>query len=336
MRSDAKNNQPLISVVIPVYNGGNLLRCMLDSVVVQTERSFEVLLIDDGSSDDTTLGILDFYAIKDARLKVIHQTNIGVERTRDKGISLAKGEWVYVCDQDDYLHPRLFEFALWACNKYKLDFLKIKHQFGSIASTEKLDAFDNFSVAHIDVIDNKLNDGAYIGKMLRQLHPDLWAQFTKRELASAFSCAKMDVARVFHIVTLANRWGLSEVPLYYYHGDIADSMIHQAIKPSDVEVLHNGWRNVYDFYASRAVDDHGREIFRNVCEGQIADKLKVILHMIKRLNKLNNAATRIRVWKSFGEMLWDFIFIRSISIKMTGAKRYLEYLAIALFSRIKG
>ena len=219
-----------VSVVIPVYNGGSLLRVMMDSVLAQTEPSFEVVAVDDGSTDcGRTAAILEEYAKKDGRIRVVTQPNKGVSQTRDFGVAQARGDWVYVCDQDDYLHPRMLEFCLWACERHNLDYLKITHQFGSVNATSRLAPIDDFSDVPVAVVDNFSSDGETVGKMLKKLHVDPWAQFTRRELSLRFPFSKYDVSRVFHLVTAASRWGVEELPLYYYHGDIMESMIHKAI-----------------------------------------------------------------------------------------------------------
>ena len=127
---------------------------------------------------------------------------------------------------------------------------------------------------------------------------------------------------------------MEELPLYYYHGDIMESMIHKAITPGWVDILHAGWRRVYDLYSGRATDARGETILRHVCENQIGVQLKVIFHMIKRMNKLNDLKTKYQVWRSFGAMTWDFIFVRKITAGMVGLKHYLEYLALAVAFRL--
>lgn len=322
---------PLVSIVIPVYNAGDLLRGMIDSVLGQTEKSFELLLLDDGSTDvGRTRRILEEYAQTDFRIRVIYQENIGVSKTRDKGIALSRGEWVYVCDQDDCLHPRLLEFALWACRVKNLDYLKITHEFGSVKAKKRFDDIGDFESVTIDVVDNLSSDAEAVGASINKLHTDAWAQFVRRDLAEMFPNEIYDVSRVFHIVGKARRWGISVLPLYYYHGDIESSMIHKAISPGWIDVLHGGWARVYDLYASSATDRRGKVILRSVCSGMISSQLKVIFHMIKRLNKLNPFSVKVDVWGSFGIMSLDFLFKRRLSLQMLGFKHYMEYLVIGV------
>lgn len=93
---------PQISVVIPVYNVEKKLNNCLDSLAQQDFTDFEVVLVDDGSTDMSAV-ICDEYASKDSRFKVIHQKNQGVSCTRNNGIAAAKGKYVAFVDSDDYV-----------------------------------------------------------------------------------------------------------------------------------------------------------------------------------------------------------------------------------------
>ncbi len=91
-----------ISVIVPVYNTEQYLPRCLDSILSQSFTDFELLLIDDGSSDGSGL-ICDSYAEKDHRIRVFHKENGGVSSARNMGLDEAKGEWVYFVDSDDEL-----------------------------------------------------------------------------------------------------------------------------------------------------------------------------------------------------------------------------------------
>lgn len=97
-----------ISVIIPVYNAAPYLRECLDSVLAQTHKDWEAICVDDGSSDGSAV-ILDEYAARDVRFRVIHQTNAGVSAARNRGLAAAKGDWVGFLDADDWLDARLYE-----------------------------------------------------------------------------------------------------------------------------------------------------------------------------------------------------------------------------------
>lgn len=101
-------NQALISVIIPVYNVEEYLRECVDSVLCQTYRNFEIILVDDGSTDSSG-EICDEYLEKDDRITVIHQKNGGLSAARNSGLSEAEGKYVYFLDSDDYIADNLLE-----------------------------------------------------------------------------------------------------------------------------------------------------------------------------------------------------------------------------------
>lgn len=94
----------MISIIIPVYNAEAYLPQCLDSILIQTYQDFEIILINDGSSDNSET-ICNEYALKDSRIHVIHQKNAGVSTARNNGIEHAQGKWITFIDSDDWIEP---------------------------------------------------------------------------------------------------------------------------------------------------------------------------------------------------------------------------------------
>ena len=101
-------NNELISVIVPVYNVEKYLRYCLDSILNQTYKNLQVILVDDGSADGSG-AICDEYANNDARVEVFHQKNAGPSTARNKGLELAKGDYLSFVDSDDRMHPKMLE-----------------------------------------------------------------------------------------------------------------------------------------------------------------------------------------------------------------------------------
>ena len=101
----------LVSLIIPVFNVGDYLPRLMETVLSQTHRELEVILVDDGSSDDSA-GVCDGYAAKDGRVKVIHRPNSGVADARNAGVEAAAGGYIAFADGDDYLAPDYIEYLL--------------------------------------------------------------------------------------------------------------------------------------------------------------------------------------------------------------------------------
>ena len=91
-----------ISVIVPIYNAEKHLQSCIDSILAQTFTDFELLLINDGSKDNSG-SICDEYVIKDNRVRVFHKENGGVSSARNLGLDNAIGEWVTFVDSDDWI-----------------------------------------------------------------------------------------------------------------------------------------------------------------------------------------------------------------------------------------
>ena len=97
-----------ISIIVPVYKVERYLENCIESIINQTFKDFELILVDDGSPDRCGL-ICDNYAKKDERIKVIHKKNEGLSAARNSGIQIAKGEYIAFVDSDDCINKNMYE-----------------------------------------------------------------------------------------------------------------------------------------------------------------------------------------------------------------------------------
>ena len=116
-----QRDNPLVSIVVPAYNAQNYIRKCIDSVLAQTYKNIELVIVNDGSTDHTK-AICDLYASIDERVHVIHKKNAGVSAARNSGISKAKGILVCFLDSDDWLSPDIIQKGV---NKFRADFLNV-------------------------------------------------------------------------------------------------------------------------------------------------------------------------------------------------------------------
>lgn len=136
----------MVSVIIPVYNVEKYLRECLDSVLAQTYKDLEVILVDDGSSDNSG-AICDEYAERDSRFRVIHKKNGGQATARNIGVSVSHGKYIYYLDSDDYLSSDAIEKLVRCADETDADII----------------AFDavSFSEDDVDWCDNLIHTSRY-------------------------------------------------------------------------------------------------------------------------------------------------------------------------------
>lgn len=149
-----ETNKQLLSVIIPVYNVAPYLRRCLDSVINQTYTNLEIICVNDGSTDDS-LTILEEYAQKDSRIKIISKPNGGLVSARKAGTEVATGEYITQVDSDDYIELEMYQ---------ELMNLMVEHQVAVVTSGLIRDYGDR-----IVIEPENLTSGCYIGEKLRQL-----------------------------------------------------------------------------------------------------------------------------------------------------------------------
>ena len=98
-----------ISIIVPVYNVAGYLKESIESIIKQTYKKLEIILVDDGSTDQSGT-ICDQYARTDDRIVVIHQKNQGISASRNVALELATGDYIGFVDSDDVIHPQMYQW----------------------------------------------------------------------------------------------------------------------------------------------------------------------------------------------------------------------------------
>ena len=120
MVNHMKTNAPLVSVIVPVYNTEKYLDKCIDSICKQTYSFLEIILVDDGSTDQCGV-ICDKNSMEDNRIIVIHKENGGLSSARNAGLDIATGRYISFVDADDTLNLQFIEVLLKLCQKYDCD-----------------------------------------------------------------------------------------------------------------------------------------------------------------------------------------------------------------------
>lgn len=209
---------PKISVIVPVYKAEQFLEECIDSILEQTFRDFEILLVDDGSPDGSG-AICDAYAAREEKIRVIHQENQGQAAARNHAMPLAKGDWICFVDSDDRIHPQMLQLLYEAaetsgCGISMCQMLEAVELPESFLLPQK----QNFSVVDMDE-ENLLrlhDNDAYPGWVA-------CAKLIRREYIEhhPFTPGRVyeDNAAVCHWLYEAKKLARMDMQLYFYRGN---------------------------------------------------------------------------------------------------------------------
>lgn len=142
-----RNMEKLITIIVPVYNVAPYLRTCIDSIIQQTYKNLEIILVDDGSTDESS-SICDEYIQKDNRVVVIHKENGGLSEARNVGIDIAKGDYIGFVDSDDFIEPDMYEVLYSACqiNSAEISISGRYLEFETECKTTNLFCRDEFQI----------------------------------------------------------------------------------------------------------------------------------------------------------------------------------------------
>ncbi len=124
---------PLVSIIVPVYNVEQYLRRCLDSVANQTYANWECICVNDGSPDGSA-SILEEYAARDGRFRIVNRENGGLSRARNSGLDVMKGDYFIFIDSDDFIHPQLMEICIWQALRDRSDLVvfRFSHMYRNL------------------------------------------------------------------------------------------------------------------------------------------------------------------------------------------------------------
>lgn len=225
-------NNPLISVVVPVYNVEAFLDDCVESIISQTYANLEIILVDDGSTDSSA-ELCDKWMKSDSRVMVIHKTNGGLSSARNAGIEIARGEYIGFIDSDDYIHPQMYECLLKLLNKSSRKMASCS--FERVQDSNGIQCRREMSLGkELDV--RKTLDGVFCGSINVSVCCKL---FTKDVFDSVrFPVGETNEDVCVTIPTIAISGGsISTGEKLYYYRDRATSITHSYWK-TDADVVY--------------------------------------------------------------------------------------------------
>lgn len=228
-------NDPLISVVIPVYKVEAYLDRCVESVVRQSYEKLEILLVDDGSPDRCG-AMCDAWAGKDSRIRVLHQKNAGLGAARNRGTEIAAGEFVTYVDSDDYLAPDAIELLLRLLQEQGAEIAVAD----CVKTQEDHVSFDRSTEEQIRLFTGKEACMTLQGWELYMPMVTAWGKLFPRELLlrEPFTEGRLheDEATTYRLYAAVSRVALSSRPVYAYYQN-PNSIMHTRSERSQRDTL---------------------------------------------------------------------------------------------------
>lgn len=315
---------PEISIIVPVYNVEKYLPQCLDSILAQTFTDFELICVNDGSTDRSGK-ILDEYVAKDARIKIIHQQNKGLVGARNSGIDMAKGNYLYFVDSDDTIHPQLLEICHALVEKEDADWVCFQMQK---ITKDEIPEIKKFDIKKIDYITTQ-NPLSYCKS--NQKYEIGFAVTTKLYRANFYLRHRFDLKINFEdypqtldfIASHPKTVCLSEA-LYFYTYNPA-SISRSNWTAQKIKDYHSGLNYVYNIYKDRPQELS--LVIKNVFGRILKRQLSIIRH--------SNKQSQPPLLRAFTEELVDLNTKGCIRLSGSKFKNWLKYKWLIIRSKHK-
>ncbi len=306
---------PKISIIIPCYNVEKYINRCLDSIIKQTFTDWEAICVDDGSPDNCGK-ILDEYAKKDSRITVIHQQNQGLSMARNNGKAVAKGDYIYFLDSDDFIHPQMLEIAYNLATKNKADLVC----FDFYAENK-----EKFEIKEIDpskisvqITENPVFQGSRKEKY--KIGFNVWTKLYKRNLLDNIDFIPKihfeDYPHTFAVLSKRPKTVITSEKLYYY-ADNGASISNMKGKPQQIKDYHVGINSVYEIYKAPELRKELEFLKRNFIPN-------ILKHQLGRCNRSDNETKPI-MFEEFSKELVDLNNKGLISWRGHKLTRYWQY-----------
>lgn len=299
--------EQLISIIIPVYNSEKYLKEALDTVLNQSYENFEVIMVDDGSTD-LSPAICDDYAEKDSRCKVIHQENKGPSAARNRGIEEAKGEYITFVDNDDLLHKDFLKILYDLCIRYDCDIALTKSfPFLDEAQIPWGEAEEKLTFMNNRELSEQLVDMGWTGLAVTM------AKLFRRELFEKIRFNEKriigdDDSTIYLLFWASEKSVLFQSPLYFYRSKRKGSITHSGYKMSWLSGVE-AFKERMLFYKEQKEDILYAKAMRNYCR-RVAENYCLMKEFLpEEKQKLSELKAEMKKYSA------SMLFMRGNSIK---------------------
>ena len=294
--------KPLISVIVPVYNGEKFICQCIDSITNQTLKDIEILIINDGSKDNT-LKVIESIAKNDSRIKILNQKNSGVSAARNNGISNSLGEYIAFVDSDDYIDKTMCEKMYKKAEEFNSDIV-ICNVNDVINDNKKVSL--NLNEGIIDI--RRLTGSEFLSNEYFKLGTAVWHKIFKSNLIKENKIKFINYSEVASEDTLFNYEAMLKAkriycidePLYDYKINENSLTKSKSAKENMVKRCMNTVNIMSDFLSKNRIKDENfidyitYWQFINALSYVNEFKVKLLVNSIKEYSKISTFNTAIK------------------------------------------
>lgn len=324
----------IISIIVTVYNIAEYLPRCVDSLLAQTYRQLEIILVDDGSEDGSG-EICDHYGAKEERVKVLHQSNQGPSSARNAGFRMAQGEYIGYVDGDDFIEPDMYGAMLGALQEAKAQVAiccylqvgegaRVYQTTGEIRGLSGREALESYICG----------EGPY------RIYPSVWSKLYTKEVLEGIWFAEgrksEDIMYTTEVLCKASRCVYLDIPYYHYVVDRRDSIMNQKVGERRFSHEIPAWREQAEYLEKQGLKELSEKAkyyfyrkmlfyyldFRMAGQTALADRMASMLKKEKEEIK----AVYQKSWTALGDRLRIRMMLLSPGMYYRIARWYDQYL----------
>lgn len=287
------NSTPKVSIIVPVYNREKYLRQCVDSIVAQTLKEIEIILVDDGSTDGSP-AICDEYAARDLRVKVIHQQNAGMGVTCNTGMAEAKGEYIGFVESDDWIEPEMYKELYFKAVEQNVDVVKSLYTSVRNGKSRVVCKFNKLRDCNIRCIDPLLTAVFCFG------HPSHWSAIYRRSFIEGNSiqfptvpgAMSQDAGFNWSVYVKMRSYFILPKSFYNYREDLPDQSTAKGYKSAMMAL--NAHRLIYEWNIQNNTPEKFLEVSGKAMSLLIPFNFKSRCRGLKKLKFLFTASQYLR------------------------------------------
>ncbi|MCC9043476.1 glycosyltransferase [Myroides sp. M-43] len=265
--------EPLISVIVPIYNVEDYLGECLDSIINQSYENLEIILINDGTPDNSA-EICREYAARDNRIVFLEKENGGLSSARNFGLDHATGDYISFIDSDDFIHEDYFKILIEYTEDHELIFCNFSAYYANQPqheiTIEDFNSFESVTFTSTELLKQ-------ISTFKRPLVIVAWAKLYKKELWTKlrYPIGKTheDEYVVHHFIDKAKKIKFIDLPLYYYRQDREGSIMHTQSEKK-IRDYYNSCLDREQFFLQKGMKKDAKATYNN-------GKSYLIRHLLK-------------------------------------------------------